>query len=750
MSQLILQIPYIPAAGPSRDLPFERFLPLDQPGMVAGWLDRTAKPGALILDPLGSSPAALLEGAAAGYLVLAACNNPVIAFELRMLASAPTRVEFTSVIGELAALKKGDERLEISISSLYLTHCASCGKEIQASGYLWRRGESVPFSRIYTCERCGDSGEHPITDEDIQRLEQITRGERLHRARALERVLGGEVDDRESVEAAISIYPVRALYILFTMMNKLEGMRLPERRRELLEALILSLLDAGNAIWAWPEERERPRQLSVPNQYLEKNLWMELANATETWCSRVKAVELTTWPDMPAGPGICLYPGRVRDLAAAAKGTRIDKLMCVFPRPNQAFWTLCSLWASWLWGKQKASGFSQVIERRRFDWHWHTSALHSALLPAAALAGENVPMFGLVPEPAAGLMSSVIQSAAISGFRIQGCAVKNLDTPIQLEWKTGLTTPEFQPVNMQRTARDVMRELLNEIGEPTEHIELHTAAMCALAEVNAFPPSIQQYTYEKAAETQAMLNGLLADPDFLRRMNATAQDPESGLWWLVEADPSRPSLADILENEIVTWLRQENELPLGQTLERLYQRFPGFLTPPDDLVCQCLESYAGLNPGNNTWKLKPHETAAAREQNIEEMRQLVDQLAAQLQVEQTGVNPVSWSIGRRDSTPFYRILLLSSAIIDRDMLANPIEGCRNVVVIPGSRAGLMKFKIDRDPYLRELVARDYHFLKYRTLRSIAARTDLTLEVWQVLIDSDPLSLEETTQLSMFR
>jgi len=218
----------------------------------------------------------------------------------------------------------------------------------------------------------------------------------------------------------------------------------------------------------------------------------------------------------------------------------------------------------------------------------------------------------------------------------------------------------------------------------------------------------------------------------------------------VEADPSRPSLADRLENEIVTWLRQENELPLGQTLERLYQRFPGFLTPPDDLVCQCLESYAGLNPGNNTWKLKPHETAAAREQNIEEMRQLVDQLAAQLQVEQTGVNPVSWSIGRRDSTPFYRILLLSSAIIDRDMLANPIEGCRNVVVIPGSRAGLMKFKIDRDPYLRELVARDYHFLKYRTLRSIAARTDLTLEVWQVLIDSDPLSLEETTQLSMFR
>ncbi len=62
----------------------------------------------------------------------------------------------------------------------------------------------------------------------------------------------------------------------------------------------------------------------------------------------------------------------------------------------------------------------------------------------------------------------------------------------------------------------------------------------------------------------------------------------------------------------------------------------------------------------------------------------------------------------------------------------------------------MKFKIERDPYLRELLTPNFHYLKYRTLRSIAARADLSPEVWQVLIDSDPLSLEETTQLSIFR
>jgi len=61
----------------------------------------------------------------------------------------------------------------------------------------------------------------------------------------------------------------------------------------------------------------------------------------------------------------------------------------------------------------------------------------------------------------------------------------------------------------------------------------------------------------------------------------------------------------------------------------------------------------------------------------------------------------------------------------------------------------MKFKIDRDPYLRELLTEKFHFVKFRTLRGIAARADLSLEIWRVLIDTDPMSRDETTQLSMF-
>lgn len=746
---MIKPLVYSPSSGLQREIPFERFLPTEPAGMVARWLKRDAPSGGTILEPLGASPLALLEAAGAGYRVLAACNNPVLAFETRLLAARLQRSEFIAVLRELSDQRKGEERLESSIRNLYLTRCASCGAEIQASAYIWNRGETLPHTRLYTCPHCKDSGEHPITDEDTQRLQLIQRSEPMHRSRALSRVLGGSVDDRESVQAAISTYPVRALYVLFTLLNRVEGMRLPPKRRDLLDAILLSLMYEGCAIWSWPEERERPRQLSIPPQYIEKNLWLEIDHAVETWTPDLPVVEFSLWPTLSERNGVCIYPGRMRDLAQAAESIKVDHVLCVFPRPNQAFWALCSLWASWLWGQEKAGRFSTVIERKRFDWYWHTTALHAALLPAAALAGDQIMVSGILPEPAAGLISAVIQSAAISGMEITGSAVMNETEPVQLAWRTGKRNQEYKPVNMQKIAREAIRELLNEIAEPTEYIELHTAAMCALVDANAFPPSIQQFSLEKTSEVQSALNNLLSDAGFLRRMDATAQDPESGLWWLVQPDPSRNSLADRLEKEILGWLREENTLTQKALNDRIYQRFSGYLTPPQNLIHTCLESYSTWDEKSGAWQLKDKERLQSREQDSQQVRALVNEISARLRVRQKGDQPIGWHLDSSREEPIYNLFISVDAILDRKAITSAAETCETVVLIPGSRAGLLKLKLERDPYLRELLSKHVQFLKFRTLRGIAARPDLTLEIWKVLIDSDPLSLEETTQLSMF-
>lgn len=739
------------AGGTQAEIPLSRFLPTDPPGMMRGWLERSAPRSDILLDPIGASPRMALEAAQAGYRLLIACNNPIIAFELRMLSSCPTRDELTTAVVELGAQQKGDARLENVIKGLYQTTCASCGESIQASAFLWRRDEPLPHSRSYFCPVCSDSGEHPITDEDALKVQQFQRADRMHRSRALERVLGSGADDRAAVEEALSIYPPRALYILFTLLNKIEGMSVSERKRDLLIALMLSILDAGNTIWAWPQERERPRQLSTPPLYLEKNLWMELESAIDAWSIPGQKVNITTWPELPQQAGICIYPGRMRELLREPQKVEIGEIITVFPRPNQAFWTLCSLWASWLWGKEKAGRFAPVMDRKRFDWHWHTTALNSALAPAAALAGENIRVFGILPEPSPGLVNAVVEAAAVSSLNISGFATKNAAEPVEMEWKTGTTRGEFQVMNIQKIAREAIRDTLNEIGEPTEYLELHTAAVCALAGSKAFPPSIQLLTREKAAEIHSTLINLFQDRLFLRHLGATAQDPESGLWWLAQqSDSTQTPLADRLELFILEILRSEKKITVFDLKQRILQRFPGYLTPPDSLIHQCLESYANLDDAYQEWTLKEKDYHPEREQDIQKILEQVAFIEKKLGVQRISDNPITWQYTRSGSTPLYRLIVTANAVIDREILAHTPEGCENVFLLPGSRSRLLRFKVNRDPLLAELITEQCRFLKFRALRSIASRSDLSLELWQVLIESDPVSLEETTQLSMFR
>lgn len=746
----VRSITYLAASGTSTVIPLERFLPVHSPGVFQAWLEQNIPRGSLVLDPFGSSPQMAIEAANSGYRVLVACNNPVTAFELRLLASSPNRSELSSVVSELAGQRKGTESLESVIRSLYLTRCASCGNEIQASAFLWHRAEPVPFARIYLCPHCGDAGEHAITDEDVQNLQAVQRSELMHRAMALERVIGRKSEGRENVEEALNVYLTRPLYVLFTLINKIEGMSLSGRQRELLEALLLPVLDAGNAIWSYPEEQLRPRQLSTPATFLENNLWLALENSVSFWESNLKPVQVTTWPEVPRDQGICLFPGRMRDLAQnIPEDIKPGGVICTFPRPNQAFWNLCALWASWIWGRDRAESFTSVMERRRFDWVWHTSALHSALAPAALVCTRGTPMFGTLPEPVPGLVNSVIESTSVCNYELQGYAFKNPQDAIQMEWKIGPTNREMKPVNMQKIAREGMREVLQEIGEPTEHIEIHTAAMSVLAQHNAFPPSIQLLTSEKAGEIQTILNQLKADENFLRRLDATSQEFESGLWWLAQPDSCQTPLADRVELELLSWLQKDGEISVADLRPRLYQRFPGALTPPDELILDCIESYATLDAQKQIWTIKDSERAGIREKEVLELQEQLIALARSMKLSCNHNSPMHWSLEPAGQQVLYRIYLSPTAVIDRDAFTQESEEYETIFILPGSRSGLLKFKIERDPYLRECITSRWHFLKFRTLRSIFNRQDHSLETWKALIDSDPLSLDDTTQLTMF-
>ena len=329
--------------------PLGRFLPLLPDGLPAAWLEgRLAlPPGSWVLDPFGAAPRLPVEAARLGYRVLVAANNPVARFLLEMHANPPASSELSAALAELGAARKGDERLEKHIRSLYLTQCPGCSQEITAEAFLWERDHPTPYARLLSCTNCGHSGEYPVTQQDEARAAQYSASG-LHHARALERVASADDPDRPHVVEALEMYLPRAVYALFTLLNKLDGLPLPASQRRYLQALLLSACDQANTLWAHPSGRARPRQLTIPPRYRENNVWLAMEYAVSRWAapneSPLSPLPLTVWPELPPeSGGVCLFEGPLRELGKAIPGEHsggsplagASAVLAAVPRPTR-------------------------------------------------------------------------------------------------------------------------------------------------------------------------------------------------------------------------------------------------------------------------------------------------------------------------------------------------------------------------------------------------------------------------------
>ena len=760
---------FYPATGPiAPPSPLARYLPPLPPGMAAGWLADNVPPGSWLLDPLGASPELALEAARAGYRVLVASNNPILSFMLETLASAPRAADFQSALAELASAKRGDERLEAHIKSLYQTQCETCGESVQAQAFLWRKGEPQPFARLYECPNCGESGERPITPADVERLSAMG-SDKLHRSRALQRVILDEDERREDVEAALDNYLARPLYVLFTLLNKIGGLGLPPQRARLLQALIISVFDAGSTLWPWPNVRSRPKQLIVPPQFRENNLWLALEDAVTEWSSAEEAerVPITRWPEPPpASGGIALFHGRVKALMPLPESVAPRAVITVFPRPNQAFWTLSVLWAGWLWGAEAALPLRNVIERRRYDWNWHTSAIHSALSAVGWSIPAQSPFFGLLPELAPGFLSAATVAAEAAGFQLEGLALRaeasSRGEPdiAQGLWKPApgkppagskeRESPAPGPQELEITAHEAIRADLLDRYEPAPYLTEYAAGLAALMRVGAVPRSPSGVPGDLLTRIQAVLARTFADRSFLRLFGGPAEE-ERGMWWLnghfnLPASGSLP-LADRVEMEVVRFMQKQPVFTYPALERSLCETFGGLLTPPVELLRVMLDSYAEPLPGTpGSFRLRASESSAVRKADLRSMRDMLESAGRSLDF--TAVDHGSQMVWEKEGQVEWRFYLMASSIISRFVLGGthgPAGRC--VIVLPGGRARLLAYKLRRDPRLSEGIL-GWHFLKFRHLREIAALPALSLETWAAQLDEDPLS-DEASQMQLF-
>ncbi|MBT3391509.1 MAG: hypothetical protein HN413_14000 [Chloroflexi bacterium] len=724
-------------------IPLERYLPLIPEGVGAAWLDEHITPGGWVLDPFGASPRLLEEIARSGYRVLAAVHNPMVSFVSKILAQSPSAADLNAALAQLGAAKFRDTRLEPHIRALYQTHCHKCGRGIEAQAFLWEKDAPAPYARVYICPYCDDHGEYPTTEEDRNRAVQFSHNG-LHHARALERVAPLNDPDRIFAEEALAVYPGRAVYILTTLINRLDGLMIDTLQRQRMVALILNACDRGNTLWPHPTERERPRQLTIPPKYRENNLWLALEDALSMWASTQTAIPVSQWPDFPESAGITLYNGRFKDLASELGEFPVEAIVSAIPRPNQAFWTLSALWSGWLWGADAADNFKSVLRRQRYGWRWHTVALHATFESLQHNLPAGIPIFGLLNEGDAGFISATLAAAQYAGLRFAGAAMRPEQEQARLLWypdfdgkRSQLSEQRKQQISAQ--ARDYLRQR----GQPGNYLSLAAAGLLETpASSDDITPSEAYHALQNTLqETISYRGGFLhLDSD---------QTPESGYWWLADESRSQTPIADRVEMACVRFLLKNPGSSQAVIDAALCTEFTGLLTPSAELVQCCLESYGESALDHSVWSLRPQDTPATRRQDLEDMANLLKTLGTRLgaDFQQLHEDPLcyQWSFNGETLRTFYlTVSALMGKITQVKKLPKP-----GVIVLPGGRANLVAFKIAHNPALRNTLQNDgWQFLKYRHLRYLDSNPALTLENLAEQFKLDPMTYTEP-QIRLF-
>lgn len=823
-------IPFIPGTPTTIPEPLSRYLPPVPEGVVSSWLQKNVVKGSWVLDPFGASPRIAFEAANLGYRILVTANNPIIRFLLEMMPALPSNEELKSALADLSGSFVGNERTELHIRQLYNTYCARCGLTISADYFIWEQGSASPSVRSYSCPNCGDSGEHPCTPYDLEIASKFS-GSGLHRARALERVVASNDQDRIHVEQALSVYIPRALYALITIINKMEGLNISAKGRKCLYALLLFAFDRANAMWRVPPQNERRRQLTIPRRFRENNVWLALEEGIDLWTKRETdqstAIPITNWPEQPPlTGGICIYDGRFIALTESIKSLEIKSVCTVIPRPNQAFWTLSALWAGWLWGREAIGSFKSVLRRQRYDWAWHTSALSSVFKQLVSYLPPATSMYGLISEAEPGFIGAALVAAGVAGCKLTGLSLRGERDQAQIMWRSepGFDSTQIN-LSLSELAIKSARIFLIEKGEPASYLSTISSSLMGMLsyrntntdkqsvvdnfssptslgsvhpierteptpsltyssfyntarEVLSFRSGFLRYNLQGLSNIETenknqIIQSALFSLDFPQKADSEDEgevieisNPEGE----PAAEKERPARSSDISESTYIWLRDTadlNHTPITDRQElnlveyllnhpgctsqevdlALCELFPGLFTPDLDFIHLCLESYAIPDPQDSKrWYVRPEDNVSKRSSDLEQALIFIDQIGKHLGFLSTShfefqYRPIiTWE--DKINEKVYNFYPIVSAAIGEIVLQSGLQPSKSFIVLPGSRANLLFYKLRRDPRISKAFnpsTGNWKFLKFRHLRSLAESPILNRENLDQLLELDPIT-----------
>ena len=732
-----MDIPFIHGERLPRNLPLGGYLPAYRSGIVNTWLEQVSPSSRLILFPFGGSPAAVLEAARSGYQCLVPIHNPITRFTLSRFAQPIPVEELNTSLVRLASSYRGKDRLKPHILSLYETDCPACGKRVSARKFIWSRSGKIPIKKLCSCSHCAEDTEAELTQEDIQKALAFRENSPTH-ARALIRVSSPDDPIRVQVEKALKAYPPRSLYALFTVLNKLTGLEPSDDEVLQLESILLYGFYRCSS----------PETPADEDSYLEENVWHVLEESPPAWNTFQGDLSVSSWPELPPDSGgITIFPGRARELIPQLSGVDIGAIWMAFPKPALSFWALSALWTGWLWGQEAASPLHSVLSLHDYSWIWLTEAIESTLSDLWEILPNGTPCFGLLPDLEIDSLLSGLIAGSSAGFKLESMALDPDTLEGQSIWSTG--EPEERTISVE-DLREIIRsvgfDLLRSSGEPKSTLSLYGGATANLAIKNSLPfVSDQNLTDEYTQLLIHFEENIAYRQGFLHY-------PGPDLWWHQELSLSPQPDSDLVEESLVQFLvKAETPVSEREIFNHIYSDFPGLQSPRGDLIINCLTSYGELSPDRKSeWKLRANDKPGSRRKDIKEITEIITSLGSRLGYEVRENDPLGniiyldWSTGDSTDCSFF---ISASGQLSRIVANFTGSTIKRWIILPGSRAELIHYKIKYNPLLANELEKEWGLIKYRHIRRLAEEGGLTRENLPERLALDPF-ISDSKQLKL--
>lgn len=785
---------FIPGMPTPPHGPLARYRPVQPARAVGAYVRQFTQPGGLVVDLFCQGPTVVREAVAAGRRALGFSVNPLLLLATRLGLSQCDAAALNAAFTRLADSPKGDVPLRHHLASLYRSACPACGAPGDAVWFAWDRDGNYPFEKAVRCPQCEEVQEGTPDSDDLHAAQRIqTRG--LAYYYALDRVAPPDHPARERAAQLVELYTPRNLSALMDLAMRLEGLGASENEIAMLAltGVLLDCFDACSSLtppFSPPYRggegvvRSRPRTLRLPSRYLERNVWLCFEEGFSHFLSTFPlcAEELSRESHFPVqrttdvaalvsseAEGYTLVSHSARDVRKTVPSGHAALIFTDPSRPDGVFWALSALWAGWLWESAPAQAMRPFLRRRRFDWDWHCRVLQVALQSAGPLftpEGHLITLFSAPQDVNDSLLASVCLATSGAGYGLDGWGYSpGVGHRLVWHWEPQEASPSRQDATtdvemLERELMSVAEEsvvsTLCKRGEPTDWALLHASVHARLVERKLL------------ARTTAVLENGSSDKENPRAFTFTADavnraleaapitqltDQEgaaSSLWWLADSSSTiEPPLADRVGTLVWELLARQPAWSLEKLVNAVCAHFSGPLTPDLALVLACINSYSVRE--DETIRLRPEDEPLRRAVERKTIRDDLVTLGKRMgfEVKQQGGWDARWLEEGQDA---YVFDITTTVALGRHLLTRRAAdgGAQRCLVVPGGRAGLVSFKLQRDPRLARAVAGDgWQFIKFRHLRRLLTEEELDRHALKTVLGLDPIVEQEAAQIPLF-